>query len=266
VPYDISGNKGTALGIILHTSTPSSSNSGGGGSSSSSTTSKKSSSGGGGGGSGSTEDYENIAFKDVDTEYVGMDANVTYEFDGEGNDILAISFHSLKNSGEITSTIEILSNKSKSVSSDSEGIIYKYLNIWVGKSGFATASNIEDARIKFRVSNSWIEQMGVSSENIRLQRYNGAEWEVLPTTLESSTTDYSIFESTTPGFSPFAITAEKVLAAPVSSDTESEPTQIENTGPIESQPEKSNIWTIIISMLAIALLVVGYSYLKNRDN
>ena len=267
VPYDLSGNKGTAISITLHTSSSSSSNSGGGGSSSSSTTSKKSSSSGGGGGSsGSTEDYVNIAVKDVDNEYVGIDANVTYEFNGEGNDILAITFHSLKNSGEITSTIEVLNNKSKSVSSDPEGIIYKYLNIWVGKSGFATTSNIDNARIKFKVANSWIEEMGVSSEDIRLERYNGNEWEVLPTTLESSTTDYSIFESSTPGFSPFAITAEKILAAPVSSDADSEPAQIENTGPAESQPEKSNIWTIVISMLAITLLVVGYSYLKNRNN
>ncbi len=263
LPYDINGMEGNMVSITLRTSSPSSSN-GGGGSSSGGTTKTSSSSGGGGGGSGSAEDYTNVALKDVDNEYLAMDANVTYEFTRDGNDIQLISFHSLKNSGEITSTIEVLNNRSKLVSSDPEGIVYKYINIWVGKSGFATASNIEDAKIKFRVGNSWIQEMGVDPADVRLQRYNGNSWEVLPTTLESSTTGYSIFESQTSGFSPFAITAEKVMASPVSSDAGMESAPMEDASLLESQPERSNIWTIFMAILAITLLAVGYVYLKKR--
>jgi PGF-pre-PGF domain-containing protein len=49
----------------------------------------------------------------------------------------------LKNSGQITSTIEVLNNRSKLVNSTPDGSIYIYVNIWVGKAGFATASNIK---------------------------------------------------------------------------------------------------------------------------
>ncbi|MFA0823603.1 MAG: PGF-pre-PGF domain-containing protein [Methanomethylovorans sp.] len=51
--------------------------------------------------------------------------------------------------------------------------------------------------------------MGLSPADVRLQRYNGAAWEVLPTNVESNTTDYVVFESQTSGFSRFAITTER---------------------------------------------------------
>jgi len=89
-------------------------------------------------------------------------------------------------------------------------------------------------------------------------------WAILPTALESENAEYSTFESTTPGFSPFAITAEKVLASPVSSDADMEPVQIENAGLKEGQPERSNIWTIFMAILVISLVAVGYVYLRKR--
>jgi hypothetical protein len=108
-----------------------------------------------------------------------------------------------------------------------------------------------------------MQDMGVDAEDIRLQRYNGDAWEILPTDVESSTSEYSIFRSTSTGFSPFAITAEKVLASPSSMDSELEPIPAEKADIKESQP-KSNIWSILISIVVISLLVVGYNYVKKR--
>ncbi len=266
LPYAANGVEGNMVSITLVTSSPSSSNSGSGGSgrSSSSGTSAKTS--GGGGGAGSSEDFVNIAVKDVATAYVMMDSDIIYEFTREGNAVQSISFHSLKNSGEITSTIEVLKGRSKLVSSDAEGIVYKYINIWVGKSGFATPSNMNDIRINFKVNNSWIQEMGLAPEEVILQRYNGSSWEVLPTTLQSGTTEYSIFESTAPGFSAFAITGEKSMPSPVSSSEDIGSDQIENAGLKQSQPERSNIWSILMAILAISFVVVGYTYLKKRQN
>ena len=271
LPYDVDGAEGTMVSITLLTSSSSSSNGGSGGSSggsnsgsSSGATSSRSTSSGGGGGAGSSEDYENVVLKDIANAYLLMDSNVTYEFTKEGDVIQSISLHSLKNSGEVTSTIEVLNNRSKLVNSDPEGLVYKYVNIWVGKSGFSTASNINDIRIKFRVANSWLQELGVDPADVRLQRYDGDVWEILPTDLESVNGEYLIFESTTPGFSPFAITAEKVLASPVSSDADMEPVQMENAGLKEGQPERSNIWTIFMAILVISLVAVGYMYLRKR--
>ncbi|WP_367343384.1 PGF-pre-PGF domain-containing protein [Methanomethylovorans sp.] len=258
VPFNQNGLKGEAISISLATSSSSS----GGGSSggSSSKKSSSSSSSGGGGGAGSVEDFANVALKDVATRYLRMNANATYEFTREGNPIQSISFYSLKNSGEITSTIEVLNNRSKLVSMNPEGLLYKYVNIWVGKAGFATPANIEDAQVRFIVSNSWMEEMAISADDISLQRYNGSAWEILPTTLEGNNTGYSIFKAQTPGFSPFAITAGKKFAASI--DGTGENSTIEDIALENTKTEKSRIWTYIMAFLLVGILVVGYEYMK----
>ena len=259
IPYNENGLKGEAVSISLTTS---SSGSGGGGSSGESSSKKTSSSGGGG--ASSVEDFINVAIKDADSEYIRINSNVTYEFTRAGNDVQSVSFYSLKNSGEITSTIEVLNNRSKLVNTNPEGLVYKYVNIWVGKAGFATSDNIKDPWIKFQVNNSWIKEMGVSPADVKLQRYNGTAWQVLPTNMDSNTTRFSIFEAQTPGFSPFAITAEHPLPSIMSNDTDTLFTSISDVGLEKIQPKKSGIWTIIIAFILAGVLAVGYEYLKKE--
>lgn len=261
IPYANDGLEGKAVSISLKTK---SSSSGGGGSSGGSS-SKKSSSGGGGSGAGSVEAFANIAVKDADNAYLRMGSNITYEFSRKGNDIQSVSFYSLKNSGEITSTIEVLNGRSKLVHSNPEGFVYRYLNIWVGKAGFATSDNIKDARIMFKVNDSWLEEVGVSPADVKLQRYNGSSWEVLPTTLKDSTMDYVIFEAQTPGFSPFAITAGKTFASTVDGNANKYLSQIEDIAMEGIQPAKSKIWTYIMGIILLGLLAVGREYLKKEQ-
>lgn len=270
IPYNKDGLQGKALSISLSTSSRSSSGGSGGGSSTTT-----SSSGSGGGGAGSVEDFENVALKDVANAYLIMGSNAVYEFTKTGNPIQSVSFYSLKNSGEITATIEVLNNRSKLVDSDPEGIVYKHINIWVGKSGFATEANIKDSRIKFKIDSAWIQDMGVSPTEIRLQRHNGNAWEMLPTTLVSSSADYMVFESETPGFSPFAITAEKSKVSVTDNDnnklqaTDSEqflnkPLQTGNADLDETMPEKNRTWTLILVFLVAGMFATGYEYLKKQ--
>ncbi|WP_321416950.1 PGF-pre-PGF domain-containing protein [uncultured Methanomethylovorans sp.] len=207
IPYNANGLAGESVSVSLKSK---SSGGGGGGGSSD----KKSNSGGGGGGAGSAEDFENVAMKDVDNEYLGINANVTYEFSREGNPIHSVSFYSLKNSGEITSTVELLNSRSKFANSTPDGFIYKYINIWVGKAGFASENNIKDASIMFKVNSSWFKQMNVDPEDVKLQRYTGNAWEVMPTTLESNAMGIATFKAQTSGFSSFAITSERKPKAP----------------------------------------------------
>jgi PGF-pre-PGF domain-containing protein len=257
IPYTVNGLEGKAVSISLKTTSPSSGGGGGGGSS----TSK---SGGGGGGAGSAEDFANVALKDVDSQYLRMNASVIYEFSREGNPIQSVRFNSLKNSGEITSTIEVLKGKSKLVNSTPEGVIYKYVNIWVGKAGFATAANIKDAQVTFKVNSSWIQQMGLSPENIKLQRYNGTSWEVLPTTMENNTTGFVVFETQTPGFSPFAITAGKALASSADSDTDTQPDDAAVAGTEQAQPGKNGIWKFILALFVVESFALGFDYWRKR--
>ena len=249
VPYNSDGIAGIAVSQDLRTR--SSSGGGGGGGSS-----RSSSSGGGGGASASVEDFTNLALKDAKTQYLKMNTNVTYLFTKEGNPIQSISFYSLKNSGDTTSTIEVLNNRSKLVNVTPEGSIYKYVNIWVGKAGFATSANIKDPEVKFKVNTSWMQQMDIDPENVKLQRYNGTAWEILPTTMGSSTDGYVIYESQTPGFSPFAITAEMALEPPVSIETGAQSNVTDNvTLPPEEKTPGFEALFAVAGLLAVAYLV-----------
>ena len=140
-------------------------------------------------------------------------------------------------------------------------LLYRYINIWVGKAGFATADNIQDPRVKFKINSSWLQKMGLGPADVRLQRYNGTAWEVLPTTLESNTTSYMIFKAQTPGFSPFAITAGKMLASSTNGDG-----RTSGIGTAENQPEKSWIWTYIMGFLLIGMIAVGYEYIREQKH
>lgn len=260
VPYNQDGLEGEAVSVSLRTSSGSSGGSSGGSSS------------GGSGGATSVEDFANVATKDVAKAYLRINTTATYQFTKEGNPIQSISLYSLKNSGEIVSTVEVLNNRSKLVNSTPEGNIYQYVNMWVGKAGFATASSIKDSHVKFKVNASWIEQMGVSPSDVKLQRYNGNAWKVLPTTIVSNTTDYVVFESQTPGFSQFVITAEKVVLTASNGNVQSSNetkipvsnvTQTEDDHKEETQSTAS-IWTIIVAILVIGFAVVGYTYLKKE--
>lgn len=102
----------------------------------------------------------------------------------------------------------------------------------MGKAGFATASNIKGAQVKFKVSSSWIEEMNVNPEDVRLQVYTGNVWQVLPTTIDNITASDVIFEAETTAFGPFAITAQKALASPIANNAE----DISTTG---TQPEQT---------------------------
>jgi hypothetical protein len=155
-----------------------------------------------------------------------------------------------------------LNNRSKSVNTTPEGLLYKYVNIWVGKAGFASADNIKDATVKFKVENSWIEEMGISPENVKLQRYDGTEWQVLPTTLESNTTSYTVFEAQTPGFSQFSITAEREIVPSVTDEAKTTPAQTDVA--TETQPEKTPGFGFSMTILIIGVVALGY--LKRKQN
>ena len=171
------------------------------------TTTSSSSGGGGGGGGGSTgEEYENIAFKDVLTVYAGKDEIVDFDFNDEKNDIDYVRYLSLKNAGKITVTIEVLKNTSTFSNSAASGTVYKNINIWVGKTGYATKENIKDPAIGFRIDREWLLDNDIDQSSVELQRYSEGAWNKLSTEMSGSDEDYVYFEAKTPGFSPFAIT------------------------------------------------------------
>lgn len=177
------------------------------------TSSPGSGSGGGGGGGSSGESAENILFKDVLAVNTMKDMVTTFEFDNEMNDIQYVRYLSLKNSGKVSTTIEVLKNTSGFVKSAAPDITYRNINIWVGKTGYATEGNIQDPVIGFRVSQTWVLDNAIDPYTIKLNRYSGGTWEELATEQTGSDDSYIYFEAKTPGFSPFAITGKQFALA-----------------------------------------------------
>ena len=196
--------------------------------------------GGGGGGGGNTgEKYENIEKKEVNQQNVNKDSEVSYEFNEEVNAIGYINFTALKNSGKITATVEVLKDTSSFAKTAPSGKVYQNMNIWVGKTGFATSDNIKDTTLNFRVEKSWILKNDIVESSIRLCRFNNDVWNQLSTKKIDEDDKYIYFESETPGFSPFAITGntEEGLTAQETS-TSSQIDESEQSGISAGMDEK----------------------------
>ena len=168
-------------------------------------------SGGGGGSSGGStgEEYENIEFKDVSRVYVSTGEDISFTFDKTGNDIQSINYKALTSAGYISATIEVLKNTSALVKHAPSGTVYKNMNIWVGKFGYATEYNIENPVIVFKVQRSWIQDNHIDEDSIKLNRYSNDVWTAMSTIRIGEDATYIYFESQTPGFSPFAITGKE---------------------------------------------------------
>ncbi|MDW7732090.1 MAG: PGF-pre-PGF domain-containing protein [Methanolobus sp.] len=238
-------------------------------------TSSGSSSGGGGagGGAGSSEDVENIGLKEIKSVYVTSNADISYRFSEQGNPVNSISYHSLKTAGQITSTIEILKDTSATVTETPPGKVYRHINIWVGKYGYATEENIEEAVIGFSVPKEWLTGNDLDAGSIRMNRFSEGKWNELETSIVEENTGSVLFEAKTPGFSPFAITASEnpepgiqdneallsdeeivVEENPESSDLQEEPTIAGETPEKAQGLGQNSALLLTISLISIAIL------------
>ncbi|RNI12941.1 PGF-pre-PGF domain-containing protein [Methanohalophilus sp. RSK] len=161
---------------------------------------------GGGGGGATGEEFENIASKHAQVSKVAAGEDVRYEFSEDDIDLMTIQFTSLSNEGQSKTSVEVLKDTSALVDSSAPGKVYQNLNIWVGNVAF-NEDDMEDPVVGFRVSKEWISDNDVEPSSVVLCRYNDGEWTQLPTEVIDENENYFIYESETPGFSPFAISA-----------------------------------------------------------
>ncbi|MDO9517159.1 MAG: PGF-pre-PGF domain-containing protein [Methanosarcinaceae archaeon] len=228
------------------------------------------------GGRSSVEPYENVALKDVVSVYVSVDNTIKYAFKDDESPIDFVFFDAKKNSGYIAATVEVLKNRSSLVSSNPKGQVYKYMNILVGKDGFATDANIANPVIEFKIAKSWISENGIDESTIKLNRYNLNKWSSLPTTKISENNSYIYFRSESPGFSPFAITGDKKStvvvkeSAPIIEKVEApivetvEETVVEPQE--EDEPKYSNLTIVLVIVLIGITIIVFLIILKRKHN
>ncbi|MBC2699092.1 MAG: S8 family serine peptidase [ANME-2 cluster archaeon] len=188
------------------------------------TRTKSTSSGGGGGGGGGTsgEDFYNIAETETQRVPIFKGDIVSYLFENTQIPIQNIKFTAKVSAGKVASKIELLRNTSTTVDTPAPGKVYQNINIWVGNYGWATEKNIRDMTISFTVPLDWINSNNIEKSSIVLYRYNDDSWERLPTSETTRNENSITFTSSTPGFSPFAISSETIstpTAIPKAHDT-----------------------------------------------
>ena len=171
------------------------------------------------------------------------------------------------NAGEIGTTVEVLKSTSSLLKLPAPGNVYKNLNIWVGTSGFATAKNIKDARILFRIENTWIASNRLEASDIKLLRWDGSNWITLETEEKTRDGTYTYFETKTDSFSGFAIAGmeKKELLSP-EKPVILTPTKTAEPSAVQHEEKKSEI---IIQLLILfgGLLGIGIiieMYLKKK--
>ncbi len=232
-----------ATATITVQSLDNSNNGGGGGGHISSGSSG--SSGGGGGAGGSPEPQSNVEVKELSQTFVTSGKSVKFEFPRNATSIASLSFDSKKTAGKTTTIVESLKGKSTLVTGLPSDEVYKYLNIWVGNSGFATPSNIENSVISFKVEKSWIQDKKIDKSSITLNRYSDKKWNQLPASLSGEDNKYLYFKAKTPGFSPFAITGKSTATVTAVQPATGNKTQlaVNNTQTKPTNEKKDNTST-----------------------
>jgi len=157
-----------------------------------------------------------------------------------------------------------LSGRPESVLTDAPGKIYQYLEIDAIN---LNEDILSDVKIVFNVEKSWIKSNNIDETTIRLNRYVYNSWQPLPTTRLGEDDNFVYFESTTPGFSVFAVTGEEASVVTTVSPTTVQttppsPTTILTTTTIKEEmisKEESYIWVILLlALILVAILMVKW--------
>nr|WP_231589770.1 PGF-pre-PGF domain-containing protein [Methanosarcina siciliae] len=74
-----------------------------------------------------------------------------FDFTKNATCVMYVSFNSRKTAGKTTTIVEELKNESTFVSGLPPDEVYKFVNLWVGNSGYSTEKNIENPVIGFKV-------------------------------------------------------------------------------------------------------------------
>ncbi len=225
------------------------------------------SAGGGGGGAAAPSNVEASAARQWDTLAAGSSGVLTIN-----NEKIAVTGVVVDVKNSVTSpsiTVESLTSNPFSTAAASK--VYQYLQL---KRGNIADTDTSKIAINFRVPKSWLTSNGVAEDNVVLYRYSDSKWNALPTTKTGSDANNVLYQSTTPGFSTFAIgTTEAAPAvtppteaptappteAPVTPPTEAPTPTAPVTPPEEAKKPVSRTamaWLVVLIIVVVA--AVGY--------
>ncbi len=169
------------------------------------------------------------------------------------------------NAGDITARVEQLKGIPAMVNLTPQGRVYKYVGIWLGTADFATPKNIKEGKIRFKVQKKWLRDNGFQPKDVNLERWDGASWQELATTIIEEDRNYTYYQASTRSFSPFAITAKKTttIATPPPGEAQETPTPTPHP-PGEKPPRRSGRTAILAVIVILVIAGIAGYYLYRR--
>ena len=236
-------------------------------SSSSSSSSSGGGSGGGGGGGGGGAAINLAAYASIRWDIVKEGTSAVLTVKNEKISVSEVKIDALNTLSNVDLTVEGLESNPLPVAASSK--VYQYLKITEANIVDSDASKIT---ISFKVPQSWLAANFVNENDVVLLRYSEDKWNELQTAKLSSDVNYSYHQSTTPGFSVFAI-GSKETSQQLQEITPSEEMQeisVEEDTQAETQPEPvleqetgkrgvnkaSLIWVFIIIIVVVPIVYV----------
>jgi len=172
-------------------------------------------SGGGGGGGGLPTTSETSSIEIIEAEKIGsIDFTKSDEL---GIQTILIETKNTVYNVEIKIEETSKSSEATEAIATEDGKFYKHLKISPTN---ILNSDITKLVIRFKVEKSWIKENGIDPDKIVLKRYNGKEWDSLPTTKLSEDDNYYYYEAESPGFSIFTIIGQTLSSIEVLYDRE----------------------------------------------
>lgn len=135
-------------------------------------------------------------------------------------------------SGTALMRVDALKDTSKLVGRPAPGVVYKNINIWIDY------KRVKNAIIRFKVDNSWIDNNGLSADNVKMSKWDSSnkKWIELLTNVINKDGNYTYFESQTESIpSSFVINGLKEGVAVV--DTPQITVAIQPTVVATSEPQ-----------------------------
>ncbi|MBI2142470.1 PGF-pre-PGF domain-containing protein, partial [Candidatus Woesearchaeota archaeon] len=164
-----------------------------------------SSGGGGGGGGGSPRTEKSAKATYVFTQVTPGKEN-SMRISNPAISLIRISFSTNTAYRSLSIVVEPL-NATEAEQNDLNHV-YQYVK--VQPSTAISDQDISYALIDFKVNKSWINANGYDKALVTMKRLKGGMWDALPTSPVNETELAYTYSAETPGFSVFAITAEKV--------------------------------------------------------
>ncbi|MFH1337249.1 MAG: PGF-pre-PGF domain-containing protein [Nanoarchaeota archaeon] len=158
--------------------------------------------GGGGGSGGSGSSSANTYSKTWDSLTPGITSESTISKSDLPITGLTLDVKEAIQSAKITMTK--LASKPSGVSILDNVIVYDYIEIVATK---LDESNIEKAKLTFKITKEWVSDHNANKDNVVLYRYENNKWNALSTSFEKEEGKYYYYESETPGFSYFMISS-----------------------------------------------------------